>query len=487
MIEKIVRLGKEAAIYGLSSIVGRFLNFLLVPFYTNLLVPSEYGIIANLYSYIAFAAIIFGYGMDAAYMRFVASLEIGDKKQNFSTPLISLVCTSLVLSLLISWQTPLLAEWMGMGAGGELLVLVAAWILFFDTAVLIPYAYLRMENKAGTFALIRIANIVLTVLLNIVFLLGFEMKADGVVLANLLASVLTFGIHLRSIVSNFTPAVPANLYKEHLKFGLPYIPAGLASVAMQVIDRPLLKALTDDATVGIYQANYRMGVFMMLFVGMFDYAWRPFFLKHANEPDAKQLFAKVFTFFNVAAMSLLVLLTLFIEDLIRIQIGSVFFIHPDYWPGAVIIPVILLAYVLNGAYVNFLIGVYLEKKTSVLPYVFGIGALVNVVSNLILIPEYGIMGAAYATLLSYAALAVGIYLPSQRLYKIDYEWKKIASVFAAAALVIVISRFMPLEPGTLAGLLWKTGFLAAFFALLFASRIISVRELREARGTFNGK
>ncbi|HEX9614268.1 MAG TPA: oligosaccharide flippase family protein [Bacteroidota bacterium] len=483
MIDKIVRLGKEAAIYGLSSIVGRFLNFLLVPFYTNLLVPSEYGIIANLYSYIAFVAIVFGYGMDAAYMRYVASLEIGDKKQNFSTPLVSLFVTSLVLAFGISLSAELLAQWIGMGADGGSLVLYAAWILFFDTVVLIPYAYLRMENKAGTFAAVRIANIVLTVLLNILFLVGFDMKADGVVLANLIASVLTFGIHLRFILPNFTLSLPGNLYKELLRFGLPYIPAGLASVAMQVIDRPILKALTDDATVGIYQANYRMGVFMMLFVGMFDYAWRPFFLRQAREPDARQLFARVFTFFSVAAMSLFVVLTLFIDDLIRIRVGSVYFIHPDYWAGALIIPVVLLAYALNGAYVNFLIGVYLEKKTSILPSVFGIGAVVNVAANIVLIPKYGIMGAAYATLLSYIALAVGIYIPSQRLYRIEYEWQKILGLLAVVTLVVSVSRMFPLAPATMEGILWKCGFLTAFVVLIFFGRIVTLGEVREALGT----
>lgn len=478
MIDKLLRLGKEAAIYGLSSIVGRFLNFLLVPFYTNLLLPSEYGVIANLYAYIAFAAVLFGYGMDAAYMRFVSSLEIGDRKQNFSVPFISVAATSFLFSILLHLNAVVVAEIIGIGSEQSTLVRFAAWVLFFDAVALVPYASLRMENKAGTFAAIRVANIVMTIVLNIVLLVGFDMRAEGVLLANLVASALTLIIQLPWIIPNFTLSFPTRLYKELLRFGLPYVPAGLASIAMQVIDRPILKMLTNDATVGIYQANYRMGVFMMLVVGMFDYAWRPFFLKHAGKPDAKPLFAKVFTLFSVVAMTLLVLLTLFIDDLIRVRIGGVHFIHPDYWSGALIIPVVLLAYVFNGAYVNFLVGIYLEKKTSILPVVFGAGALVNVGANLLLIPEFGIMGAAYATLLSYVVLAVGIYIPSQRYYRIEYEWETIVRLLAVTTLILSVFKLLPLEPATLEGVLAKIGLMVAFVILVLFARIVRPREFR---------
>ncbi len=481
MIDKILRLGKEAAIYGLSSVVGRFLNFLLVPFYTNLLLPSEYGVIANLYAYIAFTSVLFGYGMDAAYMRFVASLEIGDKKQNFSIPFLSLTATSFLFSLLLHWNAAVLTGIMGIPAEHSALVRYAAWVLFFDAVTLVPYAYLRMENKAGTFAAIRIVNIVLTIVLNVVFLVAFEMRAEGVLLANLIASAFTLIVQLRWIIPNFTFSFSSRLYKELLRFGLPYLPAGLASIAMQVIDRPILKMLTNDATVGVYQANYRMGVFMMLVVGMFDYAWRPFFLKHADKPDAKPLFSKVFTLFSVVAMTLLVLLTLFIDDLIRIRIGSVHFIHPDYWGGAVIIPVVLLAYVFNGAYVNFLVGIYLEKKTSILPLVFGLGALVNIIANFLLIPVFGIMGAAYATLLSYVVLAVGIYFPSQRFYRIEYEWDTIVRLLAITTLTISVFKLLPLEPASIEGILWKAGLAVAFVILVLFARVVNPGEFRKTQ------
>lgn len=481
MIEKILRLGKEAAIYGLSSIVGRFLNFLLVPFYTNVFLPSEYGVIANLYAYVAFAMVVYVYGMDAAYMRYVASLEIGDKRQNFSTPFISLLVSSFMLSLVVQISAGPITGWIGMDQRHEVLVQYAAWILFFDALCSIPYAALRMENKAGTFAAYRIFNIVVTIVLNIILILGFGMRTEGVLLANLIASGLTFVLVVRSVVASLTANLSLPLYKELLKFGIPYIPAGLASAAMQVINRPVLKSLTDDATVGIFQANYRLGIFMMLVVGMFDYAWRPFFLKHANDPDAKSLFSRVFTYFCVISMTILVTLSLFLEDLIHVKIGSVYFIHPDYWSGIVIVPVVLLAYAFNGAYVNFVVGVYLEKKTVYLPYVFGAGAAVNVAANLLLIPSLGMIGAAYATLFSYVVIAVGIYFSSQKFYRVVYEWRKIMTLAVITAAVYATFQILHLERGSLMAFVGKGGLLAAFTAALFLGRVIGLDELRQSK------
>ncbi len=486
MLEKILRLGKEAAIYGLSSLVGRFLNFLLVPFYTNVLLTAEYGVIANLYSYIAFVMILYGYGMDAAYMRFVSSLEIGDKKKNFSTPFLSLAATSLVLSTTLHLFSAEVSVLIGMERSNAILIQYAAWILFFDALVLVPFSYLRMENKAGTFATIRILNIVITIVLNIVLIVGLQMKAEGVLIANLVASFLTFLIHLKFILPNIGAGFSNPLYKELLKFGIPYIPAGLASIAMQVIDRPILKALTDDATVGIYQANYRLGIFMMLVVGMFDYAWRPFFLHHAGEKDAKVLFSRVFTVFCILSVTLFLVLTLFIEDLLRIRVGGMYFIHPDYWSGVTIVPIVLLAYLFNGAYVNFVVGIYLEKKTSYLAWVFGAGALVNVAANLLLIPVSGMMGAAYATLLSYMVLAVGIYFASKKFYPLEYEWGKIARLAVITTIPLIIFSLLAVEPATAVGVLEKLGLVILFGVLLLVGRVLNPDDLRETAKAIGG-
>lgn len=481
MLDKIFRLGKDAAIYGLSSIVGRFLNFLLVPFYTNYLLTSEYGVVANMYAYIAFVFVLYGYGMEAAYMRFVSSLELGDKKQNFSAPFFSLAVTSLVFSALIHVTASTLSGWIGIDSSKAYLVQYAGWVIFFDTLSIVPFAFLRMENKAKVFAGLRVLHILISIIFNIIFIVGFRMKAEGVLIANLLASGLTFLVLLKFAIPQLTLNFPKQLYKELLKFGFPYIPAGLAGIAIQVIDRPILKLLTDDSTVGIYQANYRLGVLMMLVVGMFDYAWRPFFLQHAKDQDAKELFAKAFTYFVAFMLLILVSVSLFIKDLIRIRLFGKYFIHPDYWGGVAIVPIVLLAYVFTGAYVNFVVGVYLEKKTKYLPYATGAGGLVNVLVNFLLIPKYGLMGAAYATLLSYIVMAVGIYFASQKFYYVKYEWNKIARLALAAGVVFILYALMDLAPLSANGVLMKLGLCALFVGMVFGLKVFSPADIAQTR------
>jgi O-antigen/teichoic acid export membrane protein len=480
MLDRIFKLGKEAAVYGLSSIVGRFLNFLLVPFYTNYLVRAEYGVVSNVYAYIAFAFVIYGYGMDSAYMRFVASAGSEDKKQTLSIPFFSLLGTSLLFSLGIHYFAPALSEAIG-AEGHANLVQYAGWILFFDTLVIVPFAYLRMTNRAKVFAGLRIVNIVINVILTVIMLVFFEMKLEAVFIANLIASAATAAMLAWVVIPQLTLRLPGRLFKEMLQFGLPYIPAGLAGIAIQVIDRPIVKALTDNATLGVYQANYRLGVLMMLVVGMFDYAWRPFFLTHARDLDAPKLFSKVFTYLVTILMFVFVTGSLFIQDIIRVKFFGRYFIHPDYWSGLSIVPIVLLAYVFTGAYVNFVVGVYLEKKTKYLPYATGAGALVNVVVNFALIPKFGIMGAALATLFSYVVMAIGIYFPSQRLYPVEYEWGRIARVAIAAGVVVVPVLLLDLQPATGVGLAVKSGFTVLFVLLVFVLKVFDGADIRETR------
>jgi O-antigen/teichoic acid export membrane protein len=281
---------------------------------------------------------------------------------------------------------------------------------------------------------------------------------------------------LRQLTFHF----PSKLYKGLLRFGLPYIPASLAGIAIQVIDRPILKALTNDATVGVYTANYRLGVLMMLVVGMFDYAWRPFFLTHAKDSDAPKLFSKIFTYFLALMMLVFLLGTMFIGDIVRIRVFGGYIIPPGYWDGLTIVPVILLAYVFTGAYVNFVAGVYLEKKTKYLPYATGAGAVVNVAANYVLIPRMGIMGAAIATLLSYIVMAVVIYVPSQRFYRVEYEWGRIVRLCVASGIATGLYLALDITPATLNGFLIKSGLTAFFIILVFALKVFDAEDIKEA-------
>jgi O-antigen/teichoic acid export membrane protein len=290
----------------------------------------------------------------------------------------------------------------------------------------VPFASLRLKNKAVRFTIIKLINIVINVALNFILVLGYKMGLEAVFISNLAASVVTFLLLLPVVLRQVKFSFHKKLFDELWRFSLPYVPAGLASIMVQVVSRPIMQFLTDEATVGIFQANFRLGIFMMLIVQMFEYAWRPFFLNNASEPNAKEIFSKVMTVFVGFGSIVLVVLTLFIEDLIKIPLPKRgHLIGSQYWSGVYIVPIILYAYLFNGMYVNLMAGIYIEKKTKYLPFITGLGAVINIALNITLIPVIGLYGAAAAALISYLAMFLYIYRVSQKFYPVKYELKKV--------------------------------------------------------------
>jgi O-antigen/teichoic acid export membrane protein len=438
MKEKIKELTKDTAIYGISTMLGRFLNFLLVPFYTNVFLPAQYGVVNILYSYIAIFNIIFMYGMDSAFLKYAAFKDIGDDKENFSTPYISVFITSILfVFLIISFQNPI-AVFLEVSEKQKLLIILSALILFIDANAVIPFLKLRLERKAKLFSILKVANISINIILNVYLIIKLKWGIEAIFVSNLAASMLTLLFVLPTIVKNFKFSFHRLLFKRLLKFGLPYLPAGIGVMLVQVIDVPILQKLTDLKTVGIYKANYKLGIFMMLFVNMFQFAWQPFFLNNAKEENAKELFSKVLTYFTIVGALLLVILSLFIDDIVKISVGGFSIIGSDYWSGLYIVPVILLGYLFNGLYVVFSAGIYIKEKSIYAPVVAGLGAFTNVLVNYLLIPELNIMGAALATLAAYIVMATGYYVVTQKYYKIHYEYGKLWKIFIGVLIISVI-------------------------------------------------
>lgn len=426
MLDKIKELSKDTAIYGISTIFGRFLSFLLVPFYTNVFTTSEYGIFAYLYTILAFMNIVYIYGMDAAFLKYTSLAKEKEKKDTFSTPFLFVVSTSLLASILFFIFKAGVSNALDVPQKYSHLFIYIILILLLDTFALIPFSKLRLERKAKKFATIKIINILINLTLNIVLILYYKMGIEAIFISNLCASAFSFLALIPDIVSRLKFKIDKNVLKKMLKFGLPYLPASIAAMMVQMIDVPILRELTNDATVGIYRANYKLGIFMMLFVSMFQYAWQPFFLNNAKEKNAKEIFSKVLSLFVLVASVIWIVISLFIDNLASIEIlpGKTIIGH-SFLSGIFIVPVVLLAYLFYGMYVNFTAGLYIEEKTQYFPYVTITGALVNVVINLFLIPIYGIMGAALATLASYIVMAAGMFFVSNKFYKINYEYRRI--------------------------------------------------------------
>ena len=467
MFDKLKQLGMDTAIYGISTMVGRFLNFLLIPFFTNIFAPSDYGIVQILFAYIAILNIFYVYGMDSAFLKFAAFKDAADEKDNFSTPYISVFTTSLLFSLLIVIFKDPISLKLGIPAKYDYLIYASAAIIFLDSNGVIPFLTLRLSREAKKFSLFKILNIVTNLALNLFLILVLHWGIEAILFSNIIASFVSLLLLFPTIIRNFRFKFNFSLFKRLIKFGFPYLPAGLAVMAVQVIDVPILERLTDLKTVGIYKANYKLGIFMMLFVNMFQYAWQPFFLQNAKDPGAREMFSKVLTYFTLVGSILLIILSLFISDVAKIQIAGYSLIGSEYWSGLNIIPIVLLAYLINGMYVIFSAGIYIEEKSIYVPVITGLGALVNVVVNFALIPILDITGAALATLASYFVMAMGYYYVTQKFYKVKYELKRVGNIFLAVFITGFLYYF-----------LYSTGYLSLlnkmFLLILFSLYIYFV-------------
>ncbi|MBX3042762.1 MAG: polysaccharide biosynthesis C-terminal domain-containing protein [Candidatus Kapabacteria bacterium] len=481
MYSKIKKLGSDTLIYGFATVFGRFLNFLLTPIYSNLLFGTEYEFIIYIYALLAFINVIYSFGMESAFFRFYShdNKEQASKVFTHSFLIINIISVAFTAIILISsdFIASIIAN--PEVTSAAYLIRLAALIPMLDAAILIPMGYMRMTNQAKKFATIRFSLIFLTVAFNLILLIGFELQAEGVLYAQLIASSIGVIYLLPMIVKKFLAQIDNKLFIRMLKFGLPTIPANLAAIILQVADRPILTELTDSfRDVVTYQVNYRLGIPMMIFVTVFEYAWKPFYLSHFKDSHAKELFARIFTYFTLAAALIFLTISMFIGYIVRIPgIGGEYFINPEYWSGMHIIPIILFAYYFNGVFTNLSAGLLIEKKTQYLPLAVGIAALVNIAVNFVLIPKMGYEGAAWATLAAYFVSVLIIYFIVMKIFPVNYEWRRVALILVATAGIFFTDKYLTgfIENNIL--IVFKVSLLIIFFCMLYLFKFFGSNEI----------
>lgn len=436
-----LRLGKETLVYGTSTVVARLLNFCLVPFYTYYLTTADYGVVASVFALVALLNVLFLFGMDQSYLRFASEAE--NKHEVFQHCFGGLLCYGTVLAALMWLFGKPLSYAAGIGPDNLRLIHLAVVILFLDMLNMIPFTKLRLQRRPWYFAGVRTASIVVNVTANVVFVAVLKRGVDSIFWANIFGSLASLLLlspvlweELRPGMCRFNPA----LQKQLLRFAWPFVPAGLASLLVSVIDKPILVQLVGLAEVGVYQANFKIGVFMMLIVSMFDQAWRPFFLAHAKDENAKFIFARVLTLFTAFSAWILLGLSFLMPDIIKSNLfGHFHLLAPQYWGGLHVIPLVLTGYFFYGLYINFMVGPVLTKRTRVLMWITLLGAAVSITVNLTLVPRIGIAGAGWAVLCSYAVMAACLFTFTQKVYPLPYQYKKLAFIglltLAMAALV----------------------------------------------------
>jgi len=428
VLSNIKNLARHSSIYTFSTFIQRVLGLVMLPIYTNevyLTDRAAYGDLTLVYTFIAFVMMVYLYGMDSALLRY---FFIGRYKRQdtYSSGFWAVLINSILLSILIIVFNKPLAVLILEKADYAPFITLTAIIMLFDGLGNLPYLVLRAEEKSILYASFRVGRFLFELILNIVFVVILRYGVIGILYANVIASFVNLIALLPFQARYLKGRFDINILKQLAIFALPLLPNSLAYLMVEVSDKYLMRLLLDKDTVGMYGANYRFGSILLLLVIAFRTAWQPFFLKVAKQSDAKLIYSKVLTYFTITAVAVITIGSYFIEYFLKIPTGSTSFIlGKSYWGGIKIIPIVLSSYLFYGFYVNFTAGIYIKKKTGWMIIFSGLAALTNILSNLYLMPRFGIMGAAFATLLSYVVMAISIFIAAQKIYHVSYEYGRI--------------------------------------------------------------
>lgn len=448
MSNPIKRLLGQTAIYGLSSIVGRLLNYLLVPLYTYVFTdPADYGVVSELYAWVAFLIVFLTFGMETAYFRFIQESE--DKEKPFQNAFLTVasVCV-LFFSALVFFNNEI-ERLIILEGHNEYIILLGA-IVCIDAITAIPVAKLRAEEKAMKFASIQFASIGINILMNLFFMLYLfdETRPEEGVLfilvANLCASLIK-PILLFDSISKIKLQWDWQLTKKMLAYSIPLVIAGFAGIINETLDRILLKQIIyepsvpstfhlAESNVGIYSACYKLAMLVTILLQAYRYAAEPFFFSQLKNEDKNKVYVKVMNLFIATVCFVFLVVSL------NIDIFKYFIQNKSYWEGLPVVPILLMANVFLGIYWNQSIWYKLSGKTQFGAYIAILGALITIAINIIFIPKYGYMASAWATLIVYFVQMLISYLLGQRYYPIPYNQKKFA-VYIGLALIFYFLGF----------------------------------------------
>jgi O-antigen/teichoic acid export membrane protein len=473
MLQSIKRLTKHSAVYGIGHILSRSMGFLLLPIQTKYIPPDRYGIAIMLVSSLAILNVVFSYGMDVAFLRFfIMGRDKREQSRIFSTAHWMIFSTGILFASLLFFFPGTFSRLILGNDRYGLLIRMSAGICFFDAIRLLPFLALRSEEKSLSYVVLNSLNIIATLGLNILFVVVLRKDVEGIFLANLLASaftvVTTVPVFKRWLRFSFSREV----LRELMGFGLPYVPSGLAYIVMDQISRFFIARMISDAAAGIFSACYKLGMFMALVVAAFRFAWHPFFLSTLKQKDAPQVFGRVLTYFLTVTGFFFLIVSVFLGEFVHFRIGSFSVLDSRYLSGIGIIPVVLLCYIWYGVYANFVVGIYLKKKTGLLSIFTGSGMLVTLAANWLLIPRFGITGSAWATFLGYVVMATGLYFANQRLYPIPYEFGRILKLILVIGGVFLACTV----PGRAWNPLIRAAMIVTAVPLLYAVRFFQPGE-----------
>lgn len=451
-MSSVKKLAGQTIWYGFSSIFGRFLNYLLTPLLATIFASAEYGKITTLFAIAAFLNILYTYGLETAYFRFAA---IEPEKKVYNTAASSLIITTVAFTAVLMLMSKTIAAFLEIPDHPEYVQWVLC-IVALDTLAVLPFSKLRFEGRPRKFAFIKILNILSNIGILLFFLVLCKNAAAGsflasfysseiglgyVIIANVAASALTL-LFLAKEFFAFRFKIDTAFWKQLMDYSWPLIIVGLGGMVNELIDRFMILKLfpgtTDEAysQSGIYGANYKLAVLIVLFIQAFRLGAEPFFFKQSTQENAQRTYARVMKFFVIACCFCFLGVVLFL-DIWKYFMGSS---HPEYWTGLKVVPILMLAKLFLGVYYNLSVWYKLTNKNLTGAWITLGGAAITICINFLLIPTMGYMACAIATICCYGFMMIVSYKLGQKHYPIPYAWKKLTAYVAICVLLFGIHQ-----------------------------------------------
>ncbi len=451
------KLAGDTAIYGVSSIVGRFLNWWLVPYYSFLFLPQEYAVVTNLYAYVAFFLVLLTYGMETSYFRYAS--KSNEPEKVYSTSLIAMFISTVAFVLLAASFKEKIASLIQYPEHPEY-ILWFAIILGIDAFTSIPFARLRLNNRPVKFASVKLIFIAFNIGFNLFFLsvcprliehnpdsalkyiYSPEIGVGYVFIANLLSSAITFILLLPEIF-RVSFQFDKKLLKQMLNYAFPILIVGLAGVVNQNIDKILIPFLVPEEKdplfqLGVYGASFKLAVLMNMFIQAFRYAFEPFFFSHSGAKEDKHIYATVMKYFVIFGLLIFLGMMLYL-DIIKVIIDK------EYHSGLKVVPLVLMANLFFGIYFALSLWYKLKDMTRYGAYIALIGAVLTLVLNILLIPVMGYMGSAISIFICFLVMMIISYYLGKKYYPIPYNIKRIGFYFSLATIIYLISIFSAMQ------------------------------------------
>jgi O-antigen/teichoic acid export membrane protein len=478
VFQKLKSLFRDLAIYGLGDVATSIVSFLLLPIYVRYLSPQDYGILALLLVVEVVAKIVFRWGLDASFMRMYYDCADDAARQRLTSTILFFLLAVNGAWLLAALAVSPLASPRLFGVSGYTLALQVTLVnSFIGGFFFFPFHVLRILGKPREFSALTFARSFSVVVLRLVMVVILGYGVLGVQLADLVVTVAFTFVLARRLAPLIRLVFSRELLNEALEFGLPRVPHGVAQQTMAVADRYLLSLFVPLGDVGLYAVGASFGVALKLFLSAFEYAWAPFYFGAMNEPNAKHLYRSATTY----ALAVLALATAGLsavaDDLVRLMTA------PEFFGASRVVPWIAIGVTLQGVYLLTSIGLNITKHTGYYPIATALAAATSVGANLLLIPRFGMMGAAWSNVLAFGVQAAAAMRFSQRFYPMRYEWGRLARILLAAIVSYLAASQLPLfSPGALVAVIVRgSAVVLLFVSVLGVTGFLTARERSRVR------